>query len=750
MRYFVIPLLLTAMLANAQYNIHGKIQSVDTVGIEFATVRLLTADSVFISGTTTDTHGVYNIDLVNKGSYLLQCSAMGYLPQQINIHVDKPTNSIPPIVLQTDAKQLSEVTVTGSRINRVDNHLLIIPDKMSVKHSFSSYELLNNLMLPGFDVNTHTGDVTLFGKNVTIYVDGIPSDYNTVRNLRSKDIEKIEYHDVPTGRYSKDYAAINFITRKYKFGGYANFDAQQCIGHLNGTYNGYAQIVRGNTQYHVTGGYSMWDMSRDVTNSEEEYMFPGNPVTRTNKNLGGRTKRNMEYGQIRINNSTQKRQFMVQASLTHNNSDKNREKLQTYSSPYDISERSNTYDENKYIAPSVTGFIFFNLPKNQWVQFYTQANYSRQKRNSLYSAADKQLPNGSEEDYMMFFASVGYGKSFKHNNSLFLTAQEIFINSSANYTGTYTAWQHLWNSLLWVGGSYRHQIKKVSLNANVGAMIANTHVHNGERSSDISPNATIEAVYRPTQQQQLRAAISLGYSNVPLSYLTDAEIQTDFMNSRRGNPDLKQSIHSYGYTLNYSIQFGKFNAASNFNYGWQDNSIFNYYLFDNDMLIQTFKNGKQYYFTGDMSLNWNACKAFRMSVNGIYNHKENKAFLIRKHDNFGGSLNAMYFWRDFSVNTSFHLPSESMNGWAIVKSPFKYSFDIGWNHKNWSIKAWITNPFNHIKEKYIMNVPELKQYSETRKSRSGMVRVTYTFDFGKKIQRTGVDRVNTSTGSAVL
>ena len=31
-----------------------------------------------------------------------------------------------------------------------------------------------------------------------------------------------------------------------------------------------------------------------------------------------------------------------------------------------------------------------------------------------------------------------------------------------------------------------------------------------------------------------------------------------------------------------------------------------------------------------------------------------------------------------------------------------------------------------------------------------MVRVTYTFDFGKKVQRTGVDRVNTSTGSAVL
>ncbi len=31
-----------------------------------------------------------------------------------------------------------------------------------------------------------------------------------------------------------------------------------------------------------------------------------------------------------------------------------------------------------------------------------------------------------------------------------------------------------------------------------------------------------------------------------------------------------------------------------------------------------------------------------------------------------------------------------------------------------------------------------------------MVKVTYTFDFGKKIQRAGVDQLNTSTGSAIL
>lgn len=749
---YIILILCTicSQAANAQYKVQGNIVDSATKPVEFASVRALTSDSTFVTGTTATDKGIYCIELKNKGNYILQFSSIGYAPKQIQVDVDEPLTTVGDVTLEESSQTLSEVTVTADRITRVDNHLLIIPDKTSIKHAFSTYDLLNNLMLPGFDVNTHTGAVTLFNKDVAIYVDGIPADFNTVRNLRAKDVEKIEYHDVPTGRYSKDYAAINFVMRKYKFGGYANFDAQQCIGHLNGTYNGYAQFVKGNTQYHVTGGYSMWDMSRDVVNSSEKYMFPDNPVDRSNKNLGGRTTRHMEYGQIRINNSTQKRQFSVQASLTHNNSDKNRRRLQTYSAPYDIAEESFSKDKTEYITPAFNAFAYFNLPKKQWAQIYGQISYTRQKRNSLYATDDRSIPNGSEEDYIFAIASVGYGKTFRYNNTLYATVQEIFTTSSIDYSGSYSSWQHLWNSVIWAGGSYRHQIKKVSLNANVGVTITNMHVHNGERSSDVSPNMSIEAVYRPNQKQQLKGNFSIGLGTAPLSVLNDAEIQIDFLNARRGNPNLNQSSHRYGYSLDYSIQLGRFNAASNIRFGTQNNLIFAAYLFGDNKLIQTYANGDEHYFDSELGVSWNACKAFRMSVKGIYRHKEYRSFMNRTNDNFGGSLSAMAFWRDFMLSTSFHLPQETMSGWAIVKSPFKYSIDLNWNHKNWSVKAWVTNPFSHIRDKVTMNVPELKTYSETRKSRSAMVKVTYTFDFGKKVQHTGVDRVNTSTGSAVL
>lgn len=738
------------VVAYGQYRIQGNIVDMESKGVEFASVRALTADSIFVSGTTATEAGAYSIELKSKGNYILQFSAIGYAPKQISVAVAEAVTRVADVVLEQNTHSLSEVTVTADRMTRIDNHLLIIPDKTTVKHSFSTYELLDNLMLPGFEVNSNSGSVTLFGKDVSIYVDGLPADYNLVRNLRAKDVERIEYHDVPTGRYSQDYAAINFIMKKYKFGGYANFDAQQGIGVLNGTYNGYAQFVRGNTQFHVTGGYSMWDMARDVVNSSEKYMFPDNPVDRTNKNLGGHTKQDMEYGQLRIMNSTQKRQFMVQASLTHNKTDKDRSQLQTYSAPYNISDESYTHDKRQYTSPTLAGYVFFNLPRQQWVQASGYVSYTDQKRNSLYRVGDNKLPNSADEDFLNASAGMAYGKTFRYNNTLVATVQEYFTSSWIDYGGSYSGKQKMWNSVVWAGGNYRHQIKRVALNANVGFTITNTHVTSGETTSDVSPNMSIEAVYRPTQQQQLRANMMIGLSTVGMAYLNDAEVQTDFLNARRGNPDLKSSVHMYGYTLNYSLQFGRFNAATNLNYGWDDNAIFNYYLFGSDKLIQTFENGTRYYFNGDLSLTWNACKVFRMSVTGKYNYAESSSFVKRRLDNFGGTLNAMLFLGDFMINPSLHLPQKTLGGWTITENPFKYSIDVSWNHKNWSVKAWMTNPFNRIVEKVKMNVPELSQYTEKRKTRVAMVKVTYTFDFGKKVQHTGVDRVNTSTGSGVL
>lgn len=54
--------------------------------LEFANVVLQTADSVFITGTTTDGKGNFSFDKVKVGDYLLAISSLGYTTQYVSLH----------------------------------------------------------------------------------------------------------------------------------------------------------------------------------------------------------------------------------------------------------------------------------------------------------------------------------------------------------------------------------------------------------------------------------------------------------------------------------------------------------------------------------------------------------------------------------------------------------------------------------------------------------------------------------------
>ena len=158
---YIILILCTicSQATNAQYKVQGNIVDSATKPVEFASVRALTSDSTFVTGTTATDKGTYCIELKNKGNYILQFSSIGYAPKQIQVDVDEPLTTVGDVTLEESSQTLSEVTVTADRITRVDNHLLIIPDRMSVKHSFSAYQLLDNIKLPGLDVDPQSAIV---------------------------------------------------------------------------------------------------------------------------------------------------------------------------------------------------------------------------------------------------------------------------------------------------------------------------------------------------------------------------------------------------------------------------------------------------------------------------------------------------------------------------------------------------------------------------------------------------------------
>lgn len=110
-------------------------------------------------------------------------------------------------------KELNEVVVTASYLTREDDHILAVPTKEQRKHAVTGYDLLQNLMIPGISVDRATGSVTTPAGAATLYIDGREADFREVQSLRPKDIARVEYFDIPTGKYANDMSAINFVLK---------------------------------------------------------------------------------------------------------------------------------------------------------------------------------------------------------------------------------------------------------------------------------------------------------------------------------------------------------------------------------------------------------------------------------------------------------------------------------------------------------------------------------------------------------
>ena len=292
--------LIYSLISTAQVTVKGTVKNDNNQEAAYAFVRLLHPDSTFVKGTLTDSIGNYRLSDVAAGDYLLSISSMGYVSQWHTFVVGSQDKELPLISFKKNSVMLGEVEVKGSSFIRQKDHVLIIPDKQQMKHATTGYDLLYNLMIPGIDVDRRNGSVTSLGRNVTLYIDGRKVDYREVQSLRPRDIEKVEYYDVPTGKYAGDAASVNYITKQWETGGYISLDADQTIGYLKGDYNAAAKIAHGSTSYSLFVGHTMHEYNENDNQNEEQFNFPNQSFVRMETISKDEHKNNRQYAQLNI------------------------------------------------------------------------------------------------------------------------------------------------------------------------------------------------------------------------------------------------------------------------------------------------------------------------------------------------------------------------------------------------------------------------------------------------------------------
>ena len=205
-RILIIAMLLVAVGSGIAQSaiINGiLVDSKDTTELMQANVALLraTKDSTYVTGTVTDLSGVFNLENVQPGHYLLKCSYIGYddVIKRINVGNDGRDVNMGIIAMSQNTVVLKETVVMG-----VKTPITVKED--TIEYNADTYKTQANAVvedllkrLPGVEVSSD-GKITANGKEVKkILIDGKEffSDDPTMasKNIPADMVDKLQVVD---------------------------------------------------------------------------------------------------------------------------------------------------------------------------------------------------------------------------------------------------------------------------------------------------------------------------------------------------------------------------------------------------------------------------------------------------------------------------------------------------------------------------------------------------------------------------
>ena len=206
---FLVGMMALTVTTQAQ-NLTGKVLDEKNTPLAYANVILQTADSVYLTGTTTDIEGKFTL-AKHENAKLINISFVGYS----TLVKELTSNQLGNIQLYPDAQLLGEVVVKGylPKTQAKGDAMVTTVNGTVLEKAGTAENLLDKIP----NVTAQNGAVTVFGRGTPeIYING-----RKVRNqqeldqLSSDNIKSVEVVSNPGARYDASVkAVIRIITKK--------------------------------------------------------------------------------------------------------------------------------------------------------------------------------------------------------------------------------------------------------------------------------------------------------------------------------------------------------------------------------------------------------------------------------------------------------------------------------------------------------------------------------------------------------
>jgi hypothetical protein len=655
-------------------------------------------------------------------------------------------------------KELGEVVVKSSYLTREGDHILAIPTKEQRKHAVTGYDLLSNLMIPGVSVERSTGSVTTPNGAVTLYIDGREVDFREVQSLRPKDVSRVEYFDVPNGKYAKDAYAINIIMKPLNNGGYTQLDASQNVGYLYGDYNLISKFVTGTKSLNLWAGYSL-ENPKSSMDENETFIFPDYQMNRLQHYNNADNRQTEEYVQASISNRGRKYIWMLRGGMAWNASKNGVNNGMTeYWKTAAVIKNGSILDintRNKSYRPSVYFYGLHTFSNTKSLDYVFDGYYSRNDYDRLYNDDNVSFHSLVKEDYYYIKANANYSMAFSHRNRLTFSLYEFMRISDSEYIETSAYNQNLHSSETILFADYSQRLGSFFFDINPGLSFLTYCLEGMKSINHLTPRLQARATYRIDKVQQLQFMFALGNTYPRINTINNVEQQIDPIIILKGNSNMDNSI-LLNPRLSHTLNFNKFALQTGVSYFYQNHSIISDYYIRDGHLISTFRDDCIYHRpSADMSITYKPSGTLNMKLSGQWvKHLVRGGAEHRNLSAFSGTAMINYYVRDFSFGASIASPARDLIDSQISRKTFwRYQLSVMWNHGNWAIEANANNLFmmkNNIVDELSASYYSFKQIDQSRSyNQYANLKIVYSFDYGKKTSKSP-DYKHQNSESAIL
>ena len=200
-------------------DVGGRVIDMQGEPLPFVSVALLTADSTYIQGATSDVDGFFQINTTDA-CCILRFSYVGYRTKYVNVE----GSEIGTIQMEQDQTMLNEIVVKGQmpKTKLTGNSMITTIQGTVLGQSGTAKEMLAKV--PGMTLKGE--DLEVLGKGTPIfYINGRKmQDKDELKRLRSEEIQSVEVITNPGAQYDATISAVVRIKTIRREGAGFGFD----------------------------------------------------------------------------------------------------------------------------------------------------------------------------------------------------------------------------------------------------------------------------------------------------------------------------------------------------------------------------------------------------------------------------------------------------------------------------------------------------------------------------------------------